>query len=129
MGLFKSEGTVLMNYDFAYEEDFLIIKLSGTAEVNDRLLTRESITPYLKKSYPKVIVDLEEVGEQEAISILGVLNVIKKEFQLVGGEVKICSLRPKLLRYFKENRFDKIFDIKESVDQAKQRFGGESNAV
>jgi anti-anti-sigma factor len=129
MGLFKSKGKPVMNYEFEHEEDFLIIKLSGTAEVNDRLFTKESVTPYLQKSYPKVIVDLEEVGEKEAVSILGVLNVIKKEFQLAGGEVKICSLRPKLLRYFKENRLDKIFDIRESVDQAKQRFGGESNAV
>lgn len=118
-----------MNYEFKEEGNILVIKLSGTAEVNDRLLTKESVTPYLQKSYPKVIVDLEEAGEKEAVSILGVLNVIKKEFQLVGGEVKICSLHPKLLRYFKENRLDKIFDIRESVDQAKLRFGGERNAV
>jgi anti-anti-sigma factor len=127
MGLFKSKGRIVMNYEFVYEEGFLIIKLSGTAEVNDRLLTKESVTPYLQKSYPKVIVDLEEVGEKEAVSILGVLNVIKKEFQLMGGEVKLCSLRPSLYRYFKENRLDRIFDIVQPAEQAKRSFKGKSN--
>lgn len=118
-----------MNYEFKEEGNILVIKLSGTAEVNDRLLTKESITPYLQKSYPKVIVDLEEVGEKEAVSILGVLNVIKKEFQLMGGEVKLCSLRPSLYRYFKENRLDRIFDIVQPAEQAKRSFKRKSNGI
>jgi len=127
MKSFESKGRTVMNYEFKEEGNILVIKLSGTAEVNDRLLTKESITPYLQKSYPKVIVDLEEVGEKEVVSILGVLNVIKKEFQLMGGEVKLCSLRPSLYRYFKENRLDRIFDIVQPAEQAKRRFKGKSN--
>jgi anti-anti-sigma factor len=127
MKSFESKGRIVMNYEFKEEGNILVIKLSGTAEVNDRLLTKESVTPYLQKSYPKVIVDLEEVGEKEAVSILGVLNVIKKEFQLMGGEVKLCSLRPSLYRYFKENRLDRIFDIVQPAEQAKRSFKGKSN--
>ena len=127
MKSFESKGRTVMNYEFKEEGNILFIKLSGTAEVNDRLLTKESITPYLQKSYPKVIVDLEEVGEKEAVSILGVLNVIKKEFQLMGGEIKLCSLRPSLYRYFKENRLDRIFDIVQPAEQAKRSFKGKSN--
>jgi len=127
MKSFESKGRTVMNYEFKEEGDILVIKLSGTAEVNDRLFTKESVTPYLQKSYPKVIVDLEEVGEKEAVSILGVLNVIKKEFQLMGGEVKLRSLRPGLYRYFKENRLDQIFDIVEPAEQAKRSFKGKSN--
>jgi anti-anti-sigma factor len=129
MKSFESKGRTVMNYEFKEEGNILVIKLSGTAEVNDRLLTKESITPYLQKSYPKVIVDLEEVGEKEAVSILGVLNVIKKEFQLMGGEVKLCSLRPSLYRYFKENRLDRIFDIVQPAEQAKRSFKRKSNGI
>jgi anti-anti-sigma factor len=113
-----------VNYEFIYEGEFLIIKLSGTVEVNERLLTRESLSPYLQQSHQKVIVDLEGVGEKEALYILGVLNAIKKEFQLIGGEIKLCSLSPNLYRYFKENRLDRIFDIGQSVKQAKRSFEG-----
>lgn len=111
-----------MNYEFVYEEDFLIIKLSGSAEVNERLLAKESLTPCLQQSHPKVIIDLENLAENGGVYIVGVLNTIKKEFQLLDGEVKLCSLKPELYRYFQENRLDQIFDIGQSVESTKQSF-------
>jgi len=116
-----------MNYEFEHEEDFLIIKLSGTAKVNERLLVKEYLTPHLQRSHQKVIVDLERLDEAGGVYILGVLNTIKKEFQLLGGEVKLCSLKPELYRYFQENRLDQIFDIGQSVEQVKVSFKGKSN--
>ena len=116
-----------MNYEFLYTEDFLIIKLSGTAGVNERLLVKKYLIPHLQQSYQKVIVDLEGLDEAGGVYILGVLNTIKKEFQLLGGEVKLCSLKPELYRYFQENRLDQIFDIGRSVEQIKQSFKERSN--
>jgi anti-anti-sigma regulatory factor len=128
VGLFKSKGRILMNYEFAYEEDFLIIKLSGTAKVNERLLAKKYLTPHLQRASQKVIVDLGEVGEPEGVYILGVLNMIKKEFQLLGGRVKLCSLEPELYHYFQKNRLDQIFDIGQSIEQIKGRFIEKRNA-
>ena len=118
-----------MNYEFVYEEDFLIIKLSGSAEVNERLLAKESLTPYLQQPHRKVIIDLENLAEKEGVYIVGVLNTIKKEFQLLDGEVKLCSLKPELYRYFQENRLDQFFDIGQSVEQIKLSFKEKSNGV
>ena len=116
-----------MNYEFLYSEDFLIIKLSGTAGVNERLLVKKCLTPHLQPSCQKVVVDLEGLDEAEGVYILGVLNTIKKEFQLLGGEVKLCSLKPELYRYFQENRLDQIFDIGQSVEQVKVSFEEKTN--
>ena len=116
-----------MNYEFLYSEDFLIIKLSGTAGVNERLLVKKYLTPYLQRSCQKVIVDLEGLDEAAGVYIVGVLNTIKKEFHLLGGEVKLCSLKPELYRYFQENRLDQIFDIGQSVEQIKPSFKEKSN--
>ena len=127
MGLFKSKGRTIMNYEFVYEEEFLIIKLSGSAEVNERLLTKESLTPYLQQSHQKVIIDLENLAKNGGVYIIGVLNTIKKEFQLLDGEVKLCSLKPELYRYFQENRLDQIFDIGQSVESTKQSFKERNN--
>jgi anti-anti-sigma regulatory factor len=127
MGLFESRGRTIMNYDFVYEEDFLIIKLSGSAEVNERLLTKESLIPYLQQSHQKVIIDLENLAKDGEVYIVGVLNTIKKEFQLLDGEVKLCSLKPELYRYFQENRLDQIFDIGLSVESTKQSFKERNN--
>jgi anti-anti-sigma factor len=127
MGLIKSKGKAVMNYEFEHEKDFLIIKLSGSTSINERLLVKKHLTPYLQQPDQKIIVDLEGLNETEGVYILGVLNAIKKEFQLLGGEVKLCSLEPELYHYFQENRLDQIFDIGQSVQQAKQSFKGKSN--
>jgi hypothetical protein len=70
MGLFKSKGKAVMNYEFEHEEDFLIIKLSGTAKVNERLLVKKYLTPHLQRSCQKVIVDLERLDEAGGVYIL-----------------------------------------------------------
>jgi anti-anti-sigma factor len=124
----KNQGrSYRMDYEFVYSGDFLVIKLSGAARVNERLLVRESLTPHLRQSCRKVIVDLEGVDEAEGAYILGVLNTIKKEFQLLGAEVKLCSLRPELYHYFQENRLDQIFDIGQSIEQIKLSFKEKGN--
>jgi len=127
MELFESRGRTIMNYKFVYEEGFLIIRLSGSAEVNERLLAKESLTPYLQQSHQKVIIDLENLAEKEGVYIIGVLNTIKKEFQLLDGEVRLCSLKPELYRYLQENRLDQIFDIGQSVELTKQSFKERNN--
>jgi len=111
-----------MNYEFVYKEGFLIIKLSGTAGVNERLLVKQHLAPHLQRSHQKVIVDLEGLNEPGGVYIVGVLNTIRKEFQFLDGEVKLCSLNPGLYHYFKENRLDQIFDIGQSVEQIKPSF-------
>ncbi|HVP78339.1 MAG TPA: STAS domain-containing protein [Thermodesulfobacteriota bacterium] len=116
-----------MNYEFVHEDDFLVIKLSGSTEVNERLLVKRHLVPYLQGSSQKVILDLEDLDEPEGVYIVGVLNTIKKEFQLLDGEVKLCSLKPELHRYFEENRLDQIFDIGLSVKSTKQSFKERNN--
>ena len=111
-----------MNYEFVCEEGFLIVKLSGKAGVNERLLVKKRFTPYLERSCKKVIVDLKGLGESEGVHVLGVLNTIKKECELLGGEVKLCYLSPELNRYFRENRLDQLFEIAQSVKHVKQSF-------
>jgi anti-anti-sigma factor len=111
-----------MDYEFVYENDFLIIKLSGSLEVNERLSVTQLLAPYLREPNQKVIVNLQGLDEPEGVYIVGVLNTIKKEFQLQDGMVKLCSLEPELYRYFQENRLDQIFDIGLSVESTKQSF-------
>jgi len=116
-----------MNYEFVNEQDFLIIRLSGSAEVNERLLAKESLAPYLLQVHQKVIIDLENLAKNGRVYIVGVLNTIKKEFQLLDSEVKLCSLKAELHRYFQENRLDQIFDIGRSVESTKQSFKERNN--
>jgi len=119
---------VQKNFEFVDEDNFLIIKISGTGGVNERLLVKKYLTPYLQRSCQKAIVDLRGLDGAGGVYILGVLNTIKKEFELLGGEVKLCSLKPELYRYFQENRLDQIFDFGQSVEEMKAKFMEKSNA-
>jgi len=127
MRFVESRGKAIMDYEFVYEDDFLVIKLSGSTEVNERLSVKQRLAPYLQGSYQKVIVDLEGLKETEGAYLLGVLNTVKKEVQLMGGEVKFCSLKRELYRYFQENRLDQVFDIVPSVEQAKKSDRSKTN--
>lgn len=116
-----------MNYEVEYLDDFLIIKLSGTVGSNERLLSKRSLLSSLQPSYRKVIVDLGELKSGGAGYCLGVLNTIKKEVQLIGGKMKICSLSPAAARYFRENRLEEMFEIEPSIEHAKRSFREERN--
>jgi anti-anti-sigma regulatory factor len=115
-----------MDYEFVDDGDFLIIKLSGSTEVNERLFVKEHLAPYLKPNQ-KILVDLEGLKETEGVYLFGILNTVKKEVQLMGGEVRFCSLKPELYRYFQENRLDQVFDMVLSVEQAKQNAKRKAN--
>ena len=116
-----------MHYEFLYSEDVLIIRLSGAATVNERLLTKGHLAAHLGQSHRKIIVDLGGVHETGEVYIVGVMNTIQKEFRLWGGEVKFSGPRPELRRHFGENRLDTIFDIGPSIEEVKSKFKEKGN--
>lgn len=111
-----------MDFRFECQDDCLIIKLYGTAGANERLLSREALKKKLENSPRRVIVDLSGLKEEENPYILGILSTMKKEVQILGGSIRLCSLKPKLFHYFQEHRIDEIFDIYRAMDQAKRSF-------
>ena len=111
-----------MNYDFEYQEDFLVIKLSGSVGTNERLLVKQFLLRSLRPSCRKIIVDLGDLVSGEVVYCVGVLNTIKKEIRIVGGKMKLCSLTPEVSRYFRENRLDHMFDIEPSVEHARRSY-------
>jgi anti-anti-sigma factor len=116
-----------MNYEFQRSDEFLIVKLSGTPVVNDRLSARQYLAPYLQPTCSRIIIDLGEMKDVKAFYIVvGILNTMKKEFQLSGGKIKLCALNPAFHRYIQANRLDQIFDIGQSLEQVKLCFEGES---
>jgi anti-anti-sigma factor len=116
-----------MNYELDHQDDFLIIRLSGVARPNERLLIKKSLDSFLRPSDRKVIVDLKDLETGDAVYFVGVLKAIQKEVQLVGGKMKLCSVPAAVARYFQENRLDRMFDVDPSVEKAKRSFVEERN--
>ena len=109
-----------MKYHIVEEGGFFLIKISGETRKNEALSAKRVLSPYLKEKGIKVIMDLKELEKFEPTTILGVLNGIRKEINLLRGGLKLCSLKPEILNYFKENRLDHIFQIYENEERAKK---------
>ena len=105
----------------------MIIRLSGLARPNERLLIKKSLDSSLRPSDRKVIVDLRGLETGDAVYFVGVLKAIQKEVQLIGGKMKICNVPVAVVRYFQENRLDRMFDVEPSVEKAKRSFLEERN--
>jgi anti-anti-sigma regulatory factor len=116
-----------MRYEFLNSGDVLVIKLSGVPSPNERLLTKKSLILQLLKRHRRVIVDLSDLKEHGGAYLLGILNTIRKEVQIMGGEMKLCALGPRLFRYFQENRLFGFLETRRAMEQAKRSFRKGSN--
>jgi anti-anti-sigma factor len=109
-----------MKYHIVEKGDLYLIKISGETRKNEAILAKRILFPYLKEKGIKVIMDLKELEKFEPITLLGVLNAIRKEVDLLRGGLKLCSLKPEIINYLKENRLDQTFQIYENKEIAKK---------
>ena len=109
-----------MKYHIVKNDDFFIIKISGQPKKNEALQVKSILSSYLKERGVRVIMDLKELEKFEPITLLAVLNGMRKEVDLLGGCLKLSSLNPDILNYFKENRMDQFFKIYEDEEGAKK---------
>jgi anti-anti-sigma factor len=109
-----------LKYHVVEVSDVVLIKVSGRTKNNEALSAKRMLTPYLSKTGVKVIVDLRKLEKAEPVMLLGVLNGIRREISLLRGELRLCSLKPDILDYFKRNRFDDIFEIYEDERIARE---------
>jgi anti-anti-sigma factor len=109
-----------MKYYLTNDNDFFIIKISGQTKKNEAIQVKSILSSYIKERGIRVIVDLKELEKFEPITLLGVLNGMRKEVDLLGACLKLCSLKLEILDYFKENRMDQFFKIYEDEESAKK---------
>jgi len=97
-----------------------IINLSGDTRKNESIILKKVFSPYFKERGIKVIVNLKKIEKVDLVTLLGVLTSIRKEIAFLKGELKLCSLKPEILNYFKENRLDHFFQIYEDEEKARK---------
>ena len=109
-----------MKYHITEEDGCCIIKMSGKTKKNEALMAKEVLSPHLKKKGIKLIMELKGLEKYEPITLIGVLNSIRKEVNLVCGELKVCSLTPEIHEYIRKNRLNRIFGIFEDKEAARK---------
>ena len=100
-----------MKYHVIDGKDHMCIKLSGNTRDNEALLVKRVLFPYLKKRGILVIVDLRGLRQVEPNILIGVLSGIRKEVDLLNGELKLCALSPQVDLFFEQNQLHRIFHV------------------
>jgi len=109
-----------VKYHIVEEDGFFLIKISGETRRNEAVMAKGGLCPYLKEKGIKVIMDMKELEKFEPITLVGILNGIRKEVNLLRGGLKLCSLKPEILNYLRQNHLDHIFQIYEDREMAKK---------
>jgi anti-anti-sigma factor len=110
-----------LKYTISQGKDYLVIKVSGGSRNNEALVAKKALSPHLQAKGVRVLIDLGGLGQFDLASLLGVLSSIRKEVNLRGGELRLCSLDPDARKYFAENGFDRIFRFVEEEGKNKSR--------
>ena len=74
-----------MKYDIVEEDGFFLIKISGETRKNEAVMAKGVLFSYLKEKGIKVIMDMRELEKFEPITLVGILNGIRKEVNLLRG--------------------------------------------
>ena len=103
------------------KRDFAVARFSGSIKKNAPFLIRSMVHAEFNGRQPKVILDVENLDDNSSITTqLAIITAFKKEVDLMNGSLKICSLRPHIKNYIRENRLGKIFDIYEDLNSAEE---------
>jgi anti-anti-sigma factor len=100
-----------MKYMVIDRKDCIVIRLSGDTRNNEALLAKRLLLPYFRKIGIVVILDLNQLESFDPAILVGIIYGIRKEVDLLQGELKLCSLKSEIDYYFKENRLDRIFQV------------------
>lgn len=77
-----------------------------------------SVLPVIEQTQsPTVVLDFVNVRFLSS-AVLGLLIRISKKVYQKNGQLRLCSIHPKIFEIFKITRLDKVFDIHQDREEA-----------
>ena len=108
-----------------YAGNVVILTLTDEKILEESVLKllEQAIMPVVaQKEGNNIVLDFSNVKFLTSAA-LGLLIRISKRANEAGGELKLCSIDPKIFEIFKITRLDRIFGIYGNRQQALQSFG------
>ena len=98
-----------------------ILYLNGYLDAHTAPNLESAIAEILEAKDFKIIVDFTNLDYISSAG-LGVFMVFIEEIRESGGDIKLCSMSPKVFSVFDLLGFPMLFDICDSVDLALEKF-------
>ncbi|MBL7071637.1 MAG: STAS domain-containing protein [Candidatus Omnitrophica bacterium] len=98
-----------------------VCSAEGDIDINSSPQVKKAFDKLVQARSEKVVINLQKVAYIDS-SGLATLVEILKNFKNAGGKLKLCSLSNKVKSLFEITKLEKLFDIKDSEDEALQTF-------
>jgi anti-sigma B factor antagonist len=103
-------------------DDISVVVLDGQVDAHTAPKFEEAIQAELAAGHRRIVVDCAKLTYISSAG-LGVFMSFIEEIREQGGDIKICSVIPKVQTTFEILGFQDIFDIAADVPAAVRRFG------
>lgn len=102
--------------------DILIIELPGRLDAVGVAAIETQLSETLKSHKGKALADLTGVTFVASLALRMLLTNLKT-VQALGGDLRLCGLQPQIGEIFRKSRFDTLFTIYETREQALADYG------
>jgi anti-sigma B factor antagonist len=107
-----------------FEKDLPIIDLEGEVDVYTAPQLKQQIINILESGAKELVVDLTKVDYLDSTALGVLIGGLKRMREVDGNMVLICP-SPRIRRVFEITGLDKIFDIYNTEDDAREVMGKE----
>jgi len=98
-----------------------VCSAEGDIDINTSPQVKKAFDKLVQSKSEKVVINLQKVAYIDS-SGLATLVEILKNFKSFGGRLRLCNLSSKVKSLFEITKLEKLFDIKESEEEAVQAF-------
>ncbi|MCC6751572.1 MAG: STAS domain-containing protein [Deltaproteobacteria bacterium] len=104
------------------QDGLVILALSGRLDALSAPDFRPTIDELVQSRTMRVVFDLTGLQQIDSSGVGAIVSLFKR-LRMLGGEVKIACLNGQPREIFRLLRLDRAFDLFDTVDAAKARFG------
>ena len=101
------------------ETNFTLITPRGRIDADGSRPLQAELQDHIAHGRVRLLIDLQETRYISSNG-LRVLLAAQKQAQKQGGAIKLCALSPRLIEIFEMAGFDRVFEIFETQEAAKE---------
>jgi len=110
-----------MKIEVTKENDIAIVAVEGEIDVETSPQLRERFDELLAQGEHNFVIDMGGVDFIDSSGLAAFVRLFKR-VRVGEGDVKLCCVRPEILKIFELTRLNRVFDIFEARTEAVKSF-------
>jgi len=110
-----------MDINVTKENGVVIVAVGGEIDADTSPRLRELFDKLLGEGEQSYVIDMAGVEFMDSSGLAAFVRLFKR-VRIGKGDVRLCGLRPEVLKIFELTRLNRVFDIFETRDEAVESF-------